>query len=611
MLRLATSLVAGAHLRACFCLAITAVGLIPAGGLVPAAAQAPASASPRAPAETLKALRPGQRPVARDVAGDAHVYGLVLARNQLVRGVADQQTVDVVVRVTDPAGRAVGTWDASERGPDPFQFTARRAGRYRVEVVPFERASGRYAIALERVEPLAATPAGQVEQLMRAYDRPDAPGAVVAVVRAGRPVFVKAYGMANLEYGAPNTAGTVFHVASLSKQFTAFAVARLAADGRLALDADVRTYLPEFPDVGAPITLRHLVHHTSGLRDQWGLWAMAGGRLDDVITQENLLDLVRRQRALDFVPGREHRYSNTNYLLLAEVVARVSGRPFGEWMRTTVFAPLGMTRTHVHDDHERIVPDRAYSYQASPTGGTYRHAVLTFANAGATGLFTTAEDLARWLANFGTGRVGGPAVLRQMQERGVLASGDTLGYAYGLVVDDHHGLRRLHHGGEDAGYRAELAYYPALDAGVVVLSNSALFDAGATARAVAEAFFGDRMRPQPETPLAPAPPSAVAAPSTPPAAPWRPAAADLSQYVGRYYSPELETTYAVALEGSRLVARHRRHGAIPLTPLERDAFRGGAWYFSRVRFERGAGGRVGGLLVSGGRVRDLRFDRQE
>jgi CubicO group peptidase (beta-lactamase class C family) len=575
-------------------------------------APTPARAQPAAEVPTaVLVVRPGRPPVARDLAtGDAHSYTLTLAPDQIVWGTADQQTVDVVVRVTDPTGRVLGTWDGPARGPEPFRFVTRMAGPHRIEVTPFERNTGRYALAVERVEAMARTPAGKVDQLMRPYDRRDAPGAVVAVTQRGRPVFTKAYGMANLEHGVPNAAGTVFHVASVSKQFTAFAVARLAEEGRLSLDDDVRRHLPDLPDFGAPITLRHLLHHTSGLRDQWSLWAMAGGRLDDVITQENLLDLVRRQRALDFRPGAEHRYSNTNYTLLAEVVARVTGEPFGPYLRRTVFAPLGMAATQVYEDHERLLPGRADSYQLGPGG--YRRLVLSFANQGATSLQTTAGDLARWLANFGTARVGGPAVLRRMQERGVLAGGDTIAYALGIGIDEHRGLRRLQHGGSDAGYRAMVAYYPELDAGVVVLGNFAGLDAGGAAAEVAEAFFGDRMRPAPEPAPPPAAPVAVAASAARPPAPWRPAAGELAQFAGRYYSPELETVYTVAAEGDRLVARHRRGGRIPLAAADaRDAFRGGAWYFERVRFERAADGRVTALLASNGRVRDLRFERQE
>ena len=194
-------------------------------------------------------------------------------------------------------------------------------------------------------------------------------------------------------------------MASVSKQFTAFAVVLLSLEGKLGLDDDVRKYLPEVPDFGHAITLRHLLNHTSGIRDQWALWAMSGGRMDDVIRQQDLMRLVTRQRELNFEPGAEHLYSNTGYMLLSEVVTRASGRPFGEWMKANVFEPLGMSSTQIYDDHERLVPGRAYSYQYARSG--LSKAVLSYANSGATSLFTTASDLARWLRNFRTGQVGG------------------------------------------------------------------------------------------------------------------------------------------------------------------------------------------------------------
>lgn len=539
-------------------------------------------------------------------------------------------------------------------------------------------------------EPAATTPEGMVDQLLSGYDRRDSPGAVVGVVRSGELVFVKGYGMANLEYDVPNTEQTVFHMASVSKQFAAFAVALLAQQGKLSLDDDIRKHLPEIPDFGTPITIRHLIHHTSGLRDQWSLWTMAGGRMDDVITQENLLALVRRQTELNFTPGSEHLYSNTGYSLLAEIVERVTGEGFGEWLKKTVFDPLGMTHTQIYDDHERIVKRRAYSYRQSPEGG-YRKSVLSYANQGATSLFTTAGDLARWLGNFHTGRVGGPALIGQMQQRGVLNDGDTIAYAFGITVDEHRGLRRIQHGGADAGYRTMLAYYPELDAGVVVLSNVASFDVRGTAREVAESFFGEKMQPAEEgKPATPPAPAAVAIstglldryagryqfegngalvtftrkgaalfrqvqgqaelPLTPLSdsvfavggvdarvtfhretdgrvvratvqqgdtralrriEPWSPTAAELEEYAGRYYSPELETFYTIAVEDGALVALHRRHGTIRLSPVEAGTFRGDVWFLGSVRFERGEDGRVTGLRASNGRVRKLWFARQE
>ena len=260
-----------------------------------------------------------------------------------------------------------------------------------------------------------------------------APGCAVSVMRGGDILFAKGYGDANLEYDVPITPSSVFHVASVSKQFTALAVALLVADGRVSWDDDIRRYVPELPDLGEPITLRHLAHHTSGIRDQWSLLQMAGWRWEgDVITQGDVLDLLSRQTAVHFPPGSRYLYSNSGYTLLAVVVERVSGRTLREFTTTRLFEPLGMTQTTFRDDHTMIVRNRAYAYESGRTGG-YRLSIPDFAVVGASSLFTTVRDLARWNRNFRTGEVDGRGVLRQLQERGALAGGARISYGFGLV----------------------------------------------------------------------------------------------------------------------------------------------------------------------------------
>jgi len=191
----------------------------------------------------------------------------------------------------------------------------------------------------------------KVDKIFSEWDKWDSPGASLAVLKAGQIIYKRGYGCAQLEYNIPIVPSTVFHVASVSKQFTAFAAALLANRGKLSLDEDIRKYLPEVPDFGKTITLKHLIYHTSGLRDQWEALAIAGWRLDDVITKEHILKLVRNQRELNFAPGEEHLYCNTGYSLLAEIVARVSGQSFPDWTAENIFKPLGMSNTHFHDDH--------------------------------------------------------------------------------------------------------------------------------------------------------------------------------------------------------------------------------------------------------------------
>lgn len=330
----------------------------------------------------------------------------------------------------------------------------------------------------------------KVDALFAEWNKPGSPGAAVAIVKNGLVMYQKGYGSANLEYDIPITSSTIFQVASVSKQFTAFAITVLAHEGKLSLDDDIRQYLPELPAFGVPITIRHLMHHTSGLREEVFLLAMAGWRLDDVITQAHILKLVRSQRELNFRPGEKYRYSNTGYTLLAEIVERVSGKSFRAWTATNIFEPLGMTSTLFYDDHERIVKNRAYSYQPDGQGGFKKH-VLSYASAGATNLLTTVEDLAKWARNFHEARLGGPAVIAHMHKRGVLNHGETLDYACGLVVDGYYGLKRVGHAGGQAGYRAYFGRFPEQDLAIIVLSNLASFNPVAMAMQVVDVSLAD------------------------------------------------------------------------------------------------------------------------
>lgn len=404
-----------------------------------------------------------------------------------------------------------------------------------------------------------------VDRLFAPWDRPGSPGAAVGVFRDGRVAYAEGYGSAHLEWASPIAPSTVFHVASLSKQFTAFAVALLAERGALSLDDDVRGHLPWVPDFGTPITLRHLLHHTSGLRDQWTLLRMAGRRLDDVITQEDVLALVRRQRELNFPPGEEFLYSNTGYTLLAEVVERVTGRAFGTWMRETVFQPLGMSRTRFQDDHELVVKERAESFErtsaAGDEDGSFRHRVLNLATVGATGLLTTVDDLARWVACLedpgpAAGTVpGAPGAVRRMEAPGTTSGGATIGYALGQVSGRYRGLRTLAHGGGDAGFRSHLLRFPDEGFAVAVLANLTEIDAGRLARRVADLYLAGALEPVEAGGRRGAVSEAIA-PYDPAPAAIAPARAPdgerLERVVGRYWSPVTGDIREVRAVGGRL-----------------------------------------------------------
>ncbi len=426
--------------------------------------------------------------------GEKHTYSITAQADQFIFAAVIQQGIDLTIAVFDPEGEKVGDYDSPnfQNGPEYISLNTSLAGNYRLEVTGLEDnqpsgLTGKYTIEILRVEPIASTPENRIDQLFIAWDRQGSPGASVAVMRDGEIIFSKGYGEAQLEYGIPIVPHTVFHIASVSKQFTAFCMAQLADDGLLTLDDPIQKYIPELPDFGQTITIKHLVHHTSGLRDQWNLLAMAGWRLDDVITRDQIMRLLSRQRALNFDPGAEYLYCNSGYTLMAEIVERVTDKTFAEWTKENIFDPLGMTNTLFYDDHEKIVPNRAYSY--GETEGGFEKRVLSYANAGATSLFTTPEDLLKWAHNFLDPKVGNENVMEQMHERGILTTGDTITYAFGQVIGTWNGLRTVGHGGADAGYRTSLLRFPDENVNIVVFSNLGSFNPTGKAYEIAEIYL--------------------------------------------------------------------------------------------------------------------------
>lgn len=432
--------------------------------------------------------------------------------------------------------------------------------------------------------------ASRINELFAQWNHADTPGASVAVIRNGRQIFAKGYGQATLEYPVPITADTIFHVASVSKQFTAMCMVLLQQDGKLSLEDDIHEYLPELPDYGHPITIRNLLQHTSGIRDQWQTLALAGWRLDDIITQKQILRILFRQKELNFEPGTRHLYSNGGYSLAAEIVHRVSGKGFDEFAAERIFQPLSMTHTHVHDDPAHIVPGRAYSY--SPAANGYTNSILSYANYGATSLFTTAPDLCKWLDNFRDPKVGGARAIIRLEEQAVI-DGKPIDYALGVSVGKYRGLRTISHNGADAGFRSAVVWFPDQQLGIAVLANLANINPSNLANHVAEVYLESEMQPA-------TPPSAPLARTPAPA--YEPA--DLSTYTGTYWSDELETQYAITIRDGKLIADHAHHGEIVLTPTAKDQFRTNAWFMSEVKFVPGA------MIVGGGRVTGIRFTRK-
>lgn len=431
---------------------------------------------------------------------EKHQYKVKLGKDQFAFFKLIQKGVDIKITTYDPKGDKIQEFDSpnGKNGPELFTLISNDKGTYIIEVYPIDEKepNGNYELSLTLVKPKATTPNGQVDELFTVWDSDSTPGAAIAVVQDGDILYKKGYGVANLEYDIPISPSSIFHIASVSKQFTVFSILLLEKQGKLSLDDDIRKYIPEVPDFGQTITLKHLASHTSGLRDQWNLLAMAGWRLDDVITKEQILKLVSRQKDLNFSPGDEYLYCNTGFTLLAEVVARVSDMTFAEFTHVNIFEPLKMNNTLFYDDHEKIVKNRTYSYHADSTG--FKKSVLSYANVGATSLFTTVEDLSLWSINFLDPKVGDTTIINLMNTPFVLNDGKTFGGALGQFVGEYKGLNEIQHGGADAGYRTYLSRFPDEKFAVIVFSNSAEFNSGRMAHNVVDIYLKDRIKEAPK-----------------------------------------------------------------------------------------------------------------
>lgn len=457
----------------------------------------------------------------------------------------------------------------------------------------------------------SASNSAAIDELFEPWNREDSPGAAVIVVRGGEVLFRQCYGSAHLEHGIPITPETIFNLASISKHFTAYAVTRLEEQGKLSLDDEIYRYIPELPryntkTTDTEITLRQLIHHTSGLRDQDNLMLFGGWRYDDVKTTDHVFQMILRQRSLNFEPGEKYGYSSSGYVLLAEVVQRVTGLTLRDWFHENVFVPLGMNVTHFPKSHQEIVKHRAATYEAvgEISGGTlgelqsstHRDSVV-----GSTGLRTSADDLGIWMRHLLSQRLKEPKFFQRMTERGVLNNGDTIPYGRGLRLGQHRGLEMVWHGGAVPGTRNAMLLFPQQDFGVAVLSNRNFFSSKQKALAIAELFLGDAMTDAEETGT-----QETGTQETGSQKPWQPDETTLAEYAGRYYSAELEVTHEIALDNGALFDRHRRLPELRLEPTTPGTFESWeGWH----HFTRDATGRVDAMVLSTNRNEAIRFER--
>ncbi len=350
--------------------------------------------------------------------------------------------------------------------------------------------------------PQTLSPADQsaVDSIFGRFMKGGLPGCALGVYRNGSIAYSKGYGLASLELEVPITPRTVFDIGSTSKQFTAFAILLLEQQHKLSLDDDVRKFIPELPDYGRSITLRHLITHTSGLRDYTALFEFAGVLEQDLTTDQDALDLIVRQKRTNFAPGSEWDYSNTGFFLLAQVVKRASGKSMREFAQENLFKPLGMTHTQIFDWHGLVIAGRATGYAYDDERKAFVVEMSNFEQTGDGSVQTSVEDLLRWDENFYTAKLGGAEMLRRMQTVGKLSTGEPHGYAAGLMIGSYRALPTVRHGGAWAGYRAELLRFPQQHTSIVVLCNLAQSNPSQLADRVADVVLASELGPNTNAP---------------------------------------------------------------------------------------------------------------
>ncbi len=506
----------------------------------------------------------------------------------------------------------------------------------------------------------------RVDAVFAEYDKTNSPGCALAILKDGKIIYERAFGMSNLEYNIAINPTSIFHIASISKQFTAAAIIRLSLEGKLSLNDDIRKYIPEVPDFGHPITFNNLIHHTSGIRDQWDLQGLAGWREGDLINEKDILEMLSRQKSLNFLPGEEYLYCNSGFTLVGIAVKKITGVSLRDYSDSVFFKPLGMTSTHFHSDHSEITLNRTSAY-FKDDNGKWKISIPVFDNYGATSLFTTVEDLAKWDENFYNKKIGGDEFIKAMMLTGKLNDGTPQNYASGLVIGSYKGYRTEGHSGADAGYRSNLLRFPEEHFSVIIFANLANINTASLSNKVADIFLIDKSIPTPNikidsnilkgwagdyfdmntqstfkldykneklltgtSELVPLSNSVFNNRSTTYTFSGDTSknkleikstglktktyikvkrnllsATELQFYQGDFYSEELDVKYSITVKDSVLQIKIPRHEEIEVSPFIKDIFADGFV----LRFIRNKKNIIEGFYLSTGRVRNLYFSK--
>ena len=447
----------------------------------------------------------------------------------------------------------------------------------------------------------------KVDAMFEQWDREDSPGAALGIFKDGRIIYARGYGIANLEYSIPWTPQTVSRTGSISKQFTAMCIAILIEQGKLTVEDNIQTFIPGWPDYGDPVKIKHLLYHTSGIREYLTLVELLGKPEGSgyVYTPRELVDVLCSQKELNFRPGEKYSYSNSGYFLLSEIISRLSGMKTSAFAKKHIFDPLGMKNTHFHDNPNMIVKNRAYGYAQEENGG-YRLNILRLEVIGDLGVFTTVEDFLKWDQNFYKNKLGEGSqdLIKTMLTRGKLNNGEEISYAFGLRTENYRGLRTISHGGSVVGYQAFYLQFPDQKFSIVILSNLNTFIPGRIARNIADLYLADQFTEPPDS-------RQRQGPSKQSPKPISLSLSQLKEYAGKYYSDELKISYTLTVENKNLILT-LRETPYNLTAYSPDNF---IWRSYESEFEleftRNKENKVTGFEIREDIVRHIQFKKNE
>ena len=414
------------------------------------------------------------------VPGDTHEYEVSLQNGQFFFATIRAFEFDMIAEVYNPDGDKLEEFDDNGISGEFIRIYAEQTGKYKILISPYEREkeSGTYTLEVKQLQTAATTKKGRVEELFGYWtssDNEKLPGIAIALVKDGECIYQKEYGMANLEHDVPLSSKSVFDLASLAKQFTGMAIAMLIHQGKLSLEDDIRKYVPEVPNFGKKISIADLLYHRSGLRGIGGLLSIgnfgSNKTYGEQVTADVVLDAVKYQQDLNFPVGEEYSYSNTGYVMLAIAVERITKMSFRDWTQKHIFKPLGMTQSFANDNPDEIIRNRATAYYSTADGFQYRQE-NGMALIGSSAVYSTTDDLIKWVNNFDNPKIGGGEIFKMMEKGGTLKNGEAINYGFGLNLIDYKGLRMIEHSGySHPGFQTLIARFPEQKFSMIILTN--------------------------------------------------------------------------------------------------------------------------------------------